>query len=341
MANLCGVQEFTSTVSSTVTFPPGVVCYQVEAWGAGGGGGGGGGTSGSSGSGGGAGGSGGYVRAIQATTSGSVTIGVGAGGSGGAAGANGGQTGGNGGSTTVAEGGSVVITAPGGSGGSGGASTSPPGSATPGGAGGPAGSVPGGQGITRQGPAGGAANGVNGGGAGGYPGAGTLPALPNTGGGGGRGSSAAFGSTPASGPTNGGSGAAGSLLLSWYVLIPWPSGGQRLQAYSGGPAQGQTIDGLRSYVYLECGGAAVTAHVKLTQTNQPNARFHIYYKLDGGAPIDSGVYFGTDGQGDGAVNLTITSLAAGAHALLVEINNVQDNNTYYITADPNGIRFSC
>lgn len=336
MPNLSGSQEITTPGSTTVTFPPGVICYQVEAWGGAGGGGGGGGTSGSAGSGGGAGGSGAYVRTTQTTTSGSLTIVVGAGGNGGAAGAGGGSTGGNGGTTTVTDGGTVTVSAAGGSGGLGGASTNPPGSATVGGAGGSAGSIAGSQGFTRAGSAGGAASGVNGGAPGGYPGSGVLPAQPNTGGRGGNGSTLAFGSIPASASGNGANGNPGQVLVSWFVLVPWPSGGQPLQPYSG-TTNGQTINIRNSYTYLECTGSGVVVHVSLAQTNQPNARFHVYYKLDGSPPIDSGVFFGTDAQGNGGATLTITGMGAGAHAFLPEINLASNELTYYIGS---GIQFS-
>lgn len=341
MSNLSGSQEFVGGGSATVTFPPGVVCYEVEAWGGGGGGGGGGGTSGSAGSGGGAGGSGGYVRSLQTTTSGAVTIVVGAGGAGGAAAAGGGAFGGDGAASTVTDGGTVTVSAPGGSGGHGGASTNPLGSATPGGAGGSGGSVAVNQGFIRSGMAGGAASGVTGGSPGGYPGAGVLPAVANTGGPGGHGSSPAFGgAVPASGPSAGANGNHGQVLLSWFVQVPWPGGGQPIQVFSGTSA-GQTIDSRSSYAFVDVAPSGALVYIRLAQTNLPNQQFHAYYKLDTSAPIDAALSFGTDSQGNGGAVFEIGGLAAGAHTLTVEINLSSAGQTYYVTSGSNGIPFTC
>jgi hypothetical protein len=107
---------------------------------------------------------------------------------------------------------------------------------------------------------------------------------------------------------------------------------QQLEVFSGNPA-GQTINSPGSYASLALDGASVTVQVSLAQTNQPSASFQPYYKLDGGAPVATGVFFTTDSQGNGTASFTIADIPTGAHSLGIDVNNTPaPGSTYYLTA---------
>jgi hypothetical protein len=108
---------------------------------------------------------------------------------------------------------------------------------------------------------------------------------------------------------------------------------EQIQVCSGYQA-GQTINDTDSYADLTTDGSGIyTVQVVLAQTNQPGASFQPYYKLDGGAPVATGVLFTTDSQGNGTGSFTVTGLPYGAHTLAVDVNNTPvPGNTYYLTA---------
>lgn len=107
---------------------------------------------------------------------------------------------------------------------------------------------------------------------------------------------------------------------------------QALVAWTG-EHTGQTIDSTHSFVTAACDDAGtffLFGH--LYQTNQISTRLHLYYRLDEGAPIDTGVFFttGTDGTGDFA--FSANGIPAGSHTLIAEINVASNELTYYLNS---------
>ncbi len=116
---------------------------------------------------------------------------------------------------------------------------------------------------------------------------------------------------------------------------------QQLQVFSGNPA-GQTINGAASYASLTCAGTVLTVHVSLTQTNQPNASFQIFYKLDSLAPVATGVLIATDGSGNGTASFNIPEYRGRlAQPDGRDQQHSGPGTTYYIGAGASGIPFAC
>ena len=127
----------------------------------------------------------------------------------------------------------------------------------------------------------------------------------------------------------------GTALLA-RLATATSSGGEQLFPYTGGTAQGQTINSASSYVTVTtAGGGTATVTVSLAQTNQPSTTFQLYYTLDNGGIITGGAPFTTDGNGNGTGTFTITGLAAGSHVLNLDVNNVPSggggNTLYHLT----------
>ncbi len=165
-------------------------------------------------------------------------------------------------------------------------------------------------GFTRTGGNGGNAttdpvNGPQPGGTGGYISNGLLPPTPNTGGTGGG-----FTQSTTAPAANGGAGHPGYVVLTVLSGPAVSASTQQLQVFSGNSV-GQTINGAASYASLTCAGSVLTVHVSLSQTNQPNASFQIFYKLDNGAPVASAVFIATDGSGNGTASFNIPNITAG------------------------------
>ncbi|MFJ9371412.1 hypothetical protein ACIRRA_44415 [Nocardia sp. NPDC101769] len=113
-----------------------------------------------------------------------------------------------------------------------------------------------------------------------------------------------------------------------------------------GAHQGHTVDSSHSYATAQCDDSKtlfVSGH--LYQTNLPNQQFHVYFKLDGNAPVSTPSTFTTGGDGTGDFAFSVEGMASGTHAVAVEINHVTDNLTYYMDASTasggKGIPFTC
>jgi hypothetical protein len=95
--------------------------------------------------------------------------------------------------------------------------------------------------------------------------------------------------------------------------------------------RGQTLDSAHSFVIVNCDDASTLmlfGHVY--QTNQISARLHLYYKLDGGAPIDTGVFFTTGADGTADFAFSIKGIPPGSHTATIEINFTAPELTYYV-----------
>jgi hypothetical protein len=124
--------------------------------------------------------------------------------------------------------------------------------------------------------------------------------------------------------------------------------GQEIIPFTG-TAEGQMIMSTLSYVVTAAiaGSGNVTVLVNLAGTNQVNAPFQLFYALDSGGPTLVGDQFTTDGNGNGASSFVLSGLAAGAHTLGVDINNVPfaggPGNTWYLSGSGSAgrITFTC
>ncbi|GAB2516668.1 hypothetical protein [Nocardia heshunensis] len=113
-----------------------------------------------------------------------------------------------------------------------------------------------------------------------------------------------------------------------------------------GQHQGQTVDSNHSYATTQCDDSRtlfVSGH--LFRTDLPNQQFHVYFKLDGGAPVSTPSTFTTGADGTGDFAFSLEGMASGTHAVAVEINHVTDNLTYFMDAGTatggKGIPFTC
>lgn len=111
-------------------------------------------------------------------------------------------------------------------------------------------------------------------------------------------------------------------MATQQSLVPWA-----------GMNRGQTLDSTHSFVSVDCdniGTLLIFGHIY--HSNQLSARLHLYYKLDGGAPINSGVFFQTDAQGSGDFAFWAKGMSAGVHSITIEINLASTELTYYVNA---------
>ena len=162
---------------------------------------------------------------------------------------------------------------------------------------------------------------------------GLLPPTPNTGGAGGGSNQNSVGS--------GGAGRPGYVVLT---VLSSPGATPGVPSYTGQQivpismnAFGQTINSQNSYITAASAGGTITVQVVLNQTNHPNTTFQPVYFLDGSAPVWTGVFLTTDGNGSGAASFTIAGVAPGSHGLAVEINNTPSpGDTYYVNVGNNG-----
>lgn len=119
-------------------------------------------------------------------------------------------------------------------------------------------------------------------------------------------------------------------------IVPWS-----------GMNQGQTLDSNHSYAFVQCDDSHtlfVAGH--LYKTNHPNAQFLVYYKLDGGAPVQTHCTFTTSADGTGDFAFSVEGMASGAHSVTIEINLASSNQTYYVNGQAQndastGIPFIC
>ena len=120
--------------------------------------------------------------------------------------------------------------------------------------------------------------------------------------------------------------------------------GEQIFPYTGGTAQGQTVNSASSYIIASSvpGSGAVTVTANLYQTNQPDTAFQLYPALDNGSPVAAGDVFGTDGSGSGAGSLVLTGLASGSHILNMDINSApfagEGSTMYHLTTH---VTFTC
>lgn len=113
-----------------------------------------------------------------------------------------------------------------------------------------------------------------------------------------------------------------------------------------GQHQGQLVDSNHSYATTNCDDSKtlfVSGH--LYKTNLPNQQLHVYYKLDGSAPISTPSTFTTSADGTGDFAFSVEGMISGSHTVAVEINLVSNNLTYYMDASTaggsTGIPFTC
>lgn len=113
-----------------------------------------------------------------------------------------------------------------------------------------------------------------------------------------------------------------------------------------GEHSGQTTDSSHSYATVQCDDSKtlfVAGH--LYKTNLPNQQMHVYYKLDGSAPHDTSLTFTTSADGTGDFAFSVEGMTSGSHTVIVEINLVSNNLTYYMDASAasggSGIPFTC
>jgi hypothetical protein len=102
-----------------------------------------------------------------------------------------------------------------------------------------------------------------------------------------------------------------------------------------GNQKGQTLDSKNSFVSVGGDGTGtmiIQGH--LYHTNQPNAQLQLYYKLDGSAPIQTGVNFQTTSVGTGDFAYSVEGFSPGStHTVVIEINTAPGaGQTYYVNA---------
>lgn len=116
--------------------------------------------------------------------------------------------------------------------------------------------------------------------------------------------------------------------------------------WSGTASHGQTLDSSHSYLTVQCDDSQtlfVSGH--LYRTNLPNQQFHPKYKLDGSAPIPTSVTFTTGADGTGDFAFSVEGIAPGSHTVVVEINLVSSDLSYFMDSIANsggpGVPFAC
>lgn len=113
-----------------------------------------------------------------------------------------------------------------------------------------------------------------------------------------------------------------------------------------GQHQGQTVDNTHSYVTVQCDDSKtlfVSGH--LYKTNLPAQQFQTYYKLDQSAPHLTPGSFTTSPDGTGDFAFSVEGMVSGNHTVIVEINHVSDNLTYFMDNNASnggaGVPFTC
>ncbi|UGT62537.1 hypothetical protein [Nocardia asteroides] len=109
---------------------------------------------------------------------------------------------------------------------------------------------------------------------------------------------------------------------------------QNIQPFVG-YARGQSLSVGDSYAFVWANGPTVHVVVHLEATNQANKQLRTFYKLDGKAPVASGVAFTTDGKGSATTHFAVGNLVAGQHDIVVEINDDTNAGTLYISSGAN------
>ncbi|MGH2510487.1 MAG: hypothetical protein ACRDHZ_24190, partial [Ktedonobacteraceae bacterium] len=92
-------------------------------------------------------------------------------------------------------------------------------------------------------------------------------------------------------------------MATQQSLVPWA-----------GMGNGQTLDSTHSFATVDCddtGTLMLFGH--LYQTNQVSAQLHLYYKLDGSAPIDTGIFFPTGADGTADFAFSVKGIPSGSH----------------------------
>jgi len=98
-----------------------------------------------------------------------------------------------------------------------------------------------------------------------------------------------------------------------------------------GQHSGQALDSSHSYVSVQCDDSKtlfVAGH--LFKTNLPNQQLQVYYKLDGSAPYLTPGTYTTSADGTGDFAFSVQGITSGSHVVIVEINHLPDNLTYYM-----------
>ena len=115
-------------------------------------------------------------------------------------------------------------------------------------------------------------------------------------------------------------------------MAPPPPVQQNMVPWNGNP-KGQTLDSSYSYARVTSDSSrTVIISGHLYHTNQLNAKLELWYKLDGSAPISTGVTFQTNSEGTGDFAYSFGGLTAGTtHTLVIEIN-LPGQTCYYINA---------
>lgn len=113
-----------------------------------------------------------------------------------------------------------------------------------------------------------------------------------------------------------------------------------------GQHTGHTLDNTHSYVTIQCDDSkTLFVAMHLYKTNLPNQQLHAYYKLDGSAPISTSANFTTSGDGTADFAFSVEGMTSGSHTVIVEINHLPDNLTYYMDTNAanggSGVPFTC